>query len=100
MSKFKVAIFTGNYNHIRDGVSLTLNRLVAFLLNNNAEVLVFGPTVEKPALEHAGTLVPVPSTKLPGRSEYRFSRSFPKSVREKLINSYRFSLYGRELIFN
>ncbi len=86
MSKFKVAIFTGNYNHIRDGVSLTLNRLVAFLLNNNAEVLVFGPTVEKPALEHAGTLVPVPSTKLPGRPEYRFSRSFPKSVREKLIN--------------
>ena len=84
MSTFKVAIFTGNYNHIRDGVSLTLNRLVAFLLKQNVEVLVFGPTVENPALEHAGTLIPVPSIKLPGRPEYRFSRSFPKTVRKKL----------------
>ncbi len=84
MSTFKVAIFTGNYNHIRDGVSLTLNRLVAFLLKQNVEVLVFGQTVENPALEHAGTLIPVPSIKLPGRPEYRFSRSFPKTVRKKL----------------
>jgi len=84
MSKFRTAIFTGNYNHIRDGVSLTLNRWVAFLLKHDVEVLVFGPTIEKPALEHSGTLIAVPSIRLPGRPEYRFSSSFPKKVRDKL----------------
>ncbi len=84
MSKFRTAIFTGNYNHIRDGVSLTLNRWVAFLLEQDVEVLVFGPTIKNPALEHAGTLVAVPSKKLPGRPEYRFSSSFPKKARKKL----------------
>jgi phosphatidylinositol alpha 1,6-mannosyltransferase len=84
MSKFRTAIFTGNYNHIRDGVSLTLNRWVAFLLEQDVEVLVFGPTIDKPALEHAGTLVAVPSIKLPGRPEYRFSSSFPDKARKKL----------------
>ncbi|TVR15885.1 MAG: glycosyltransferase family 1 protein [Balneolaceae bacterium] len=84
MSRFKVALFTGNYNHIRDGVSLTLNRLVAYLLENDIEVLVFGPTIDEPALDHSGTLISVPSMKLPGRPEYRFSRSFPGEQKQKL----------------
>ena len=29
--QMRVALFTGNYNYIKDGVALTLNRLVAFL---------------------------------------------------------------------
>ena len=84
MAKIKVAIFTGNYNHIRDGVSLTLNRLVAFLLMNDVEVLIFAPTIDEPALDHEGTLIAVPSKKLPGRPEYRFSTGFPEKQRQIL----------------
>ena len=35
----RIALFTGAYNHIADGVSLTLNRLVSYLERNGAEVL-------------------------------------------------------------
>lgn len=84
MKKIRIAIFTGNYNHIKDGVSLTLNRLTAFLLEKGHEVLVFGPTINPPALDHAGELVPVPSTKIPGRPEYRVSLSLPAEQRRRL----------------
>ncbi|MEX2600325.1 MAG: glycosyltransferase family 1 protein [Balneolaceae bacterium] len=80
----KIAIFTGNYNHIRDGVSLTLNRLVEFLEGEGEEVLVFGPTVDEPAFQHNGTLIPVPSIAMPGRPEYRISTRFPKPARRTL----------------
>ena len=70
----RVALFAGAYNHIADGVSLTLNRLVAHLeAQDNTAVCVFAPTVDKPALDHAGTLCPVPSLAAPGRPEYRLS---------------------------
>lgn len=84
MSKLKVALFTGNYNHIRDGVSLTLNRWVDYLLKTGAEVLVFGPTVQKPDLEHTGTLISVPSIKMPGRPEYRITIGFPSLEKNRL----------------
>lgn len=84
MANIKVAIFTGNYNHIRDGVSLTLNRLVSFLLGNNVDVLIFAPTIDEPALDHAGTLIAVPSKKLPGRPEYRVSTGLPDQQRVTL----------------
>lgn len=80
----RVAIFTGNYNHIRDGVSLTLNRLVDFLQSQNVEVLVFGPTIPEPAFEHIGTLIAVPSVRMPGRPEYRITIGFPKDARARL----------------
>lgn len=84
MSELRVAIFTGNYNHIRDGVSLTLNRLVDFLERKNIPVIVFGPTVDEPALEHNGEFVPVPSVPMPGRSEYRVTVGFPDSAQRRL----------------
>jgi phosphatidylinositol alpha 1,6-mannosyltransferase len=84
MTKIRVALFTGNYNHIRDGVSLTLNRLVGFLMEQGVDVLVFGPTIDKPELEHTGTLIPVPSRRLPGRPEYRLTTSFPDTARNQL----------------
>ncbi|WP_234572794.1 glycosyltransferase family 4 protein [Rhodohalobacter sp. 614A] len=80
----RVAIFTGNYNHIRDGVSLTLNRLVDYLQQNGVEVLIFGPTIPKPAFNHIGTLIAVPSVKMPGRPEYRFTTGFPQKAQKKL----------------
>ena len=63
----RIALFTGAYNHIADGVSLTLNRLVAYLGERGAVVRVYAPTIPVPALEHAGTLIPVKSTSAPGR---------------------------------
>lgn len=69
----RIALFTGAYNHIADGVSLTLNRLVRYLLDHDSDVLVFAPTSDRPAIEHAGRLEPMPSIAMPGRPEYRIS---------------------------
>jgi glycosyltransferase involved in cell wall biosynthesis len=80
----RIAVFTGAYNHIADGVSLTLNRLVAFLLREGAEVRVYAPTAAKPAFEHAGTMISVPSVSAPGRPEYRISLGFGWSAHENL----------------
>jgi glycosyltransferase involved in cell wall biosynthesis len=80
----RIALFTGNYVHIRDGVSLTLNRLVRHLEARGHEVLVFAPTVKAPPLAPAGTFVPVPSVPAPGRPEYRLSVTLPKVARARL----------------
>lgn len=84
MNDPRVAIFTGNYNHIQDGVSLTLNRLVAYLESEGVPVIVFGPTVENPPMDHEGEFVPVPSVPMPGRSEYRITVGFPESAQKRL----------------
>ncbi len=82
--ELRVALFTGNYNYIKDGVALTLNRLVAYLEKRGVPVLVFAPVAEKPAFASAGELVPVPSVAIPTRSEYRVALGFPKAARERL----------------
>lgn len=70
----RIALFAGAYNHISDGVALTLNRLVRYLESRGAKVLIFAPTTNKPpALSHNGTLISVPSIPVPGRSDYRLS---------------------------
>lgn len=84
MSELRVAIFTGNYNHIQDGVSLTLNRLVAFLQEKDVPVIVFGPTVDEPEIDHEGEFVSVPSIPVPGRPEYRITVGFPEAAQNRL----------------
>lgn len=84
MRKLGIAIFTGNYNHIRDGVSHTLNRLVGHLEKRGHRVIVFGPYTPNPAFKHTGDFMPVCAIPAPTRSEYRISLSFPKKAREKL----------------
>lgn len=86
MKELRVALFTGNYNHIRDGVSLTLNRLVHYLESQNIPVLVFGPTNKNPAIDHCGELVVTPSIPMlvPGRTEYRIATHFNRSAKKKL----------------
>lgn len=86
MKELRVALFTGNYNHIRDGVSLTLNRLVKYLESQGIPVLVFGPSIETPPIDHNGELVVTPSLPmlLGGRKEYRFTTHFPKSAKKRL----------------
>src|ERR1051326_5577618 len=67
----RIALFSGNYNCVRDGANRALNRLVAHLLERGAAVRVYSPTVAEPAFAPAGDLVSVPSVRIPGRSEYR-----------------------------
>ena len=78
----RVALFSGNYNCVRDGANRALNRLAAHLIERGAAVRVYSPTVAEPAFEPAGDLVSVPSIGIPRRPEYRLSIRFPKSVRD------------------
>ena len=82
--ELRVALFTGNYNYIKDGVALTLNRLVAFLLKRGIPVLIFAPTGSEPAFQSVGELVSVPSFAIPTRPEYRIATGLPNSARERL----------------
>lgn len=82
--ELRVALFTGNYNYIKDGVALTLNRLVTFLERRGVPVLVFAPVAETPAFPSAGELVPVPSFAIPTRAEYRIATGLPEAARDRL----------------
>lgn len=81
----RVALFSGNYNYVRDGANLTLNRLVAYLERQGIAVRVYSPTSPTPAFEPAGTLISVPSIPLPRRAEYRVALGMPRAVREDLL---------------
>ncbi|MFY0596610.1 MAG: glycosyltransferase family 1 protein [Cognatishimia sp.] len=80
----RLAIFSGVYDYIVDGVSVTLNRLVDQLERDGVEVLVFAPTAKQSAFDHAGTLVSVPSIPMPGRREYRASIGLGRSAKKRL----------------
>lgn len=86
LSPKRIALFTGAYNHIADGVTLTLNRLVDYLEQQGSEVMVFAPTIKNPPIEHAGTLVSAPSIRmpLPNRADYRLTTHFPRRIRKAL----------------
>lgn len=81
---WRIALFTGAYNHIADGVSLTLNRLVGHLQDGGHEVVVFAPTVENPPVAHIGTLRSAVSVAAPGRGDYRMSLWLPPESRAAL----------------
>lgn len=84
MTNLRVALFTGNYHHVRDGVSLTLNRLVAYLLRQGVEVKIFAPKADRPALKHQGEIFPLPTIPFPGRSEYPFTIGLGKKAEREL----------------
>ncbi|HYI42821.1 MAG TPA: glycosyltransferase family 1 protein [Sphingomicrobium sp.] len=83
-SDLRIALFTGNYNYVRDGANQALNRLVGYLLRQGTSVRVYAPTVDKPAFEPTGDLVSVPSVAIPFRSEYRLPLALPPGVRRDL----------------
>src|SRR3954454_13320826 len=83
-SDLRVALFSGNYNYVRDGANQALNRLVGYLLREGVNVRVYSPTVEHPAFPATGDLVDVPAVAIPGRSEYRMPIALPASVRRDL----------------
>jgi hypothetical protein len=82
--ELRIALFSGNYNYVRDGANQALNRLVGFLLRQGAKVRVYSPTVEHPAFPPTGDLVSVPSFPIPGRPEYRLAFRLPAKVRRDL----------------
>jgi glycosyltransferase involved in cell wall biosynthesis len=82
--ELRIALFSGNYNYVRDGANQALNRLVGFLLRQGARVRVYSPTVEHPAFPPTGDLVGVPSLPIPGRSEYHLAYRLPAAVRRDI----------------
>ena len=68
----RIALFSGNYNYVRDGANQALNRLAAHLLARGVAVRVYSPTTATPAFAPVGDLVSAPSFAFPGdRGEYR-----------------------------
>lgn len=80
----RIALFSGNYNYVRDGANQALNRLVGYLQRQGAQVRVYAPKVAKPAFPSMGKLVGVPSFAIPGREEYRFPLALSPRVRRDL----------------
>ncbi|MBJ6120973.1 glycosyltransferase family 4 protein [Sphingomonas mollis] len=84
-SDLRVALFSGNYNYVRDGANQALNLLVGHLLSRGVAVRVYSPTVANPAFPATGDLVDVPAIPLPaGRGEYRMARGLSGSVKRDL----------------
>ena len=82
--ELRIALFSGNYNYVRDGANQALNRLVGFLLRQGAHVRVYSPTTDTPAFPPTGDLVSVPSIPIPGRSEYQLAYRLSAQVRRDL----------------
>src|SRR3982750_5017844 len=76
-SDLRVALFSGNYNYVRDGANQALNRLVEYLLRQGVAVRVYSPTVENPAFPATGDVVDIPALPIPGRSDYRLPIALP-----------------------
>ncbi|AZI38312.1 putative glycosyltransferase [Caenibius tardaugens NBRC 16725] len=84
ISQLRIALFSGNYNYVRDGANQALNRLVDYLLRQGAQVRVYAPVVENPAFEATGTLIGIPSMAIPRRKEYRFPLGLSNAARRDL----------------
>lgn len=82
--RMRIALFSGNYNCVRDGANQALSRLVAHLMAAGHSVRVYSPTVPRPAFEAAGDLISVPSVPIPRRPEYRVALGLPAAIREDL----------------
>jgi len=84
VTELRIALFSGNYNYVRDGANQALNRLVDHLLRQGAAVRVYSPTVKEPAFPPNGDLVSVPSLGIPGRSEYRAPIMLPPRLKRDI----------------
>jgi len=82
--ELRVALFSGNYNYVRDGANQALNKLVDYLERQGVAVRVYSPTSATPAFEPAGTLISVPAWRIPGRAEYRYAKPINEATRRDL----------------
>ena len=84
-SLLRVAIFSGNYNYVRDGANQALNRLVGYLLRCGVQVRIYSPTTDTPDFPPTGDLVSVASIPMAfGRGEYRMARGLTLAARRDL----------------
>ncbi len=83
-SDLRIALFSGNYNYVRDGANQALNRLAEYLLRQGAQVRAYAPTVANPAFEATGEIVSVPSVPIPLRPEYRLPLALTPRIRRDL----------------
>jgi phosphatidylinositol alpha 1,6-mannosyltransferase len=84
VTDLRVAIFSGNYNYVRDGANQALNRLADYLLRQGAAVRVYSPTTDTPAFEPKGDLVSVPALPIPGRSEYKIGVALTPGIKRDI----------------
>ena len=82
--QLRIALFSGNYNYVRDGANQALNRLVGFLLRRGAKVRVYAPMVDNPAFPPTGDLVGLGSVSIPKRREYRIPTGINREARRDL----------------
>lgn len=81
----RIALFSGNYNYLREGANQALNILVRYLEERAGfTVRVYSPVTDTPAFEPAGTLIPVPSIALPVRSEFRLALGLNRTLRDDI----------------
>lgn len=80
----RIALFSGNYNYVRDGANQALNRLADYLLRQGATVRIYTPVVAEPAFAATGDLVNVSSLPIPGRGEYRVPLRLSRQARRDL----------------
>jgi len=84
IADLRVALFSGNYNYVRDGANQALNRLVGYLLRQGAAVRTYAPVVEPAAFPPTGDLVGTPAVPIPFRREYRFPLGLSRANLEDL----------------
>lgn len=84
VTDLRIAIFSGNYNYVRDGANQALNRLADYLLRKGAAVRVYSPTTKTPAFEPKGDLVSLPSIPIPGRAEYKIGIALTPGIKRDL----------------
>ncbi len=84
VTDLRIALFSGNYNYVRDGANQALNRLVGYLLRQGATVRVYSPTLKNPDFPPTGDLVSTPSVPMPGRQEYLAPLGISRRVRKDL----------------
>lgn len=81
----RIALFSGNYDCVRDGANQALNRLVDYLQTEHAAVVrVYTPRTKQPAFASVGDIRSVRSLGLPGRPEYRLALGLTKGARRDL----------------
>ncbi len=80
----RIALFSGNYNFVKDGANQALNRLMGYMLQQGAAVRVYAPTTDTPAFAPTGDLVSLPSMPFPGRSEYQFPLGLGADIKRDL----------------
>ena len=84
ISDLRLALFSGNYNYVRDGANQALNRLTGFLQREGAKVRIYAPKSKRPAFPSTGKVVGIPSIPFPGRTEYRFPLGISPGVQRDL----------------